>query len=504
MLARQNERAVRAALGATRADLLQSVLIDAGIIGFLGAGLGLALSIPLVWLIVANRPPALEMLEVVHADLGAGLVAGLLGIVVTLLAGMLPAWRGSRAAPAELLHGSWAAGRPEGRRLREVLLVTEVGLSLLLLVGAGLVTRSLWRLGQLDVGFQPSGLVSASLELPAWRYQTPATREAFLREVTDAVRSLAGIEAATRASGVPPEVGVSFGELGIAGRDLGENERESFFAYQSVESGYFLTMGIPLLAGSTFDPGASSGGEGALIVSNRLARRYWPAGDAVGHQVRVSPGSPWQRIVGVAADVPGLGLGELRGAMHIYAPISAEGDETNIIARTALPLADFETALRQVINRFDSNVPIRRIAALPAMLRESTATERFTGVLLSGFAAFATVLFAAGLFGVLSHAVSQRTREIGVRIAIGADPRQVRWLVVWQGMRPVLIGIVLGLFGAWMGGKTLAALLFDITPRDLLTFAAAAAVTILVALAASYVPARRASRLDPVSSLRAE
>ena len=160
--------------------------------------------------------------------------------------------------------------------------------------------------------------------------------------------------------------------------------------------------------------------------------------------------------------------------------------------------------VRRTINRFDSNVPIRRIATVPAMLRQSTATERFTGVLLSGFAAFATVLFAAGLFGVLSHAVSQRTREIGVRIAIGADPRQVRWLVVWQGMRPVLIGIALGLFAAWMGGKAIAALLFDMAPRDLLTFVAAALVTILVALAASYVPARRASRLDPVSSLRAE
>ena len=504
MLARQNERAVRAALGATRGDLLQAGLLDAGLIGFLGAALGLALSVPLIRIIVANRPPALDMLEAVRPDLGAGIAAGLLGVVVTLLAGVLPAWRGSRAAPAELLHGGWAAGRPEGRRLREALLVTEVALSLMLLVGAGLVTRSLWRLGQLDIGFEPSGLVSTELALPSWRYQTPAAKEAFLRQVTDAVRAMPGVVAASRTSGVPPNTGVSFGEIEIAGRELGERDRESFFAYQSVEPDYFQVMELPLRAGRPFQAGEGSGTEGVIIISSALARRYWPAGDATGHRIRLGAEGRWNEIIGVANDVPALGLGELRGAMHIYAPIAADGDATNVVARTTLPLPAFETALGQVIKGLDRSVPMRRVSALPAMLRESTATERFTGALLSGFAAFATMLFAAGLFGVLSHAVSQRTREIGVRVAIGADPRQVRWLVVRQGLRPVLFGVALGLVGAWIGARTLASLLFDITPRDLFTFVAAASITIVVSLAASYLPARRASRLDPVSSLRAE
>ena len=160
--------------------------------------------------------------------------------------------------------------------------------------------------------------------------------------------------------------------------------------------------------------------------------------------------------------------------------------------------------MRQVITRFDREVPVKGVATLPELLRASTATQRFTGALLGGFASFATVLFAAGLFGVLSHAVSQRTREIGVRVAIGADPRRVRWLVVRQGLRAVLIGVMLGLAAAWMSAKTLSSILFDISPRDLVTFVAAAGVTILVALAASYLPARRASRLDPTSALRSE
>ena len=243
--------------------------------------------------------------------------------------------------------------------------------------------------------------------------------------------------------------------------------------------------------------------EGVIIISSSLARRYWPAGDAIGHRIRLGAEGRWNEIVGVANDVPALGLGELRGAMHIYAPIAADGGATNIVARTTMPMPAFETALGQVIKGIDRSVPVRRVSALPAMLRESTATERFTGALLSGFAAFATILFAAGLFGVLSHAVSQRTREIGVRVAIGADPA----CPVARRAAGIAAGVArcgLGLVGAWMGAKSLASLLFDIAPRDLFTFVAAASITIVVSLAASYLPARRASRLDPVSSLRAE
>jgi hypothetical protein len=338
MISRRSERAVRSALGATRADLLQAGIIEAGVIGLVGTGLGLALSVPLIRLIVAYRPAELDMLEAVHPDLSAAIVAGLLGLTVTMLAGLLPAWRGSRAAPAELLHGGWAAGRPEGRRLREVLLVTEVSLSLLLLVGAGLVTRSLWRLGQLDLGFEPAGLVSANLSLPSWRYQTPAASDAFLREVTDAVRAMPGVESATRVSGVPPNVGVTFGNLEIAGREIAEADRESFFAFQSVEPGYFATMGIPIMSGRTF-----SNGDG-VIVSALLAGKYWPEGDAVGHSIRIGTQGEWTEIIGVASNVPGLGLGELRGAMHIYMPVQGQGHETTIVARTTLNAPAFEAA----------------------------------------------------------------------------------------------------------------------------------------------------------------
>ena len=268
-----------------------------------------------------------------------------------------------------------------------------------------------------------------------------------------------------------------------------------------MDAGYFGTMGIPLRTGRTFDKGSTGK---VIIVSASLAARYWPRGDAVGNRIRVGVEGEWKEIIGVVGDVPGLGLGELRGAMHIYGPLSPEGDETGLVVRTTLASQAFAAALRQVVNRFDPEVPVRQIVTVPALFRASTATQRFTGALLGGFAAFATILFAGGLFGVLSHAVSQRTREIGVRVAIGADPRRVRWLVVRQGLRAVLIGVVLGLAAAWMSARTLSALLFDITPRDLVTFVAAAGVTILVALVASYLPARRASRLDPTSALRSE
>ncbi|HKP28195.1 MAG TPA: ADOP family duplicated permease [Gemmatimonadales bacterium] len=502
MISRRSERAVRSALGASRANLAWSGLLEAGVIGVAGAALGLALSFPLVRLIAANRPQELGILEALHPDPTAGIIAVVLGLVVTLLAGLLPAWRGSRAAPAELLHGGWAAGRPEGRRLREALLVTEVGLSLVLLVGAGLVTRSLWRLGQLDLGFNPGEIISAQLQLPDWRFQSPVAREAFLVQATDAVRSMAGVEAVTRASGVPPNVGVAFGELEIEGRVLGENDRESFFAYQTVEPDYFTVMRIPLIAGGTFD--GRAGTDGGYVISRALADRYWPGGGAIGHRIRIGKEGRWNEILGVAGNVPGLGVGELRGALHIYRRASGGGDEADLVVRTTMSPPAFESALRQVIAGIDREVPVRGANTLMTRFRASTATQRFTGALLGGFAAFATALFAAGLFGVLNHAVSQRTREIGVRIAIGADPRRVRWLVVRQGLGAVVIGVALGLTAAWMSARILSSILFDISPRDLVTFVVAAGVTILVALAASYLPARRASRLDPTSALRSE
>jgi predicted permease len=503
MLARRAERAVRSALGASRGNLMFAGLLEASVIGLLGGVVGLLLSFPLLRLMVTHRPPNLDMLEAVRPAPSAALVAVGLGVLVTMLAGLFPSWRSSRTAPAELLGGTWTAGRPEGRRLRAILLTTEVALSLLLLVGAGLITRSLWRLGQLDIGFEATGVIAADLDLPPWRFQTTASGRAFLSQVTEAVRGLPGVVSATRASGVPPETGITFGTLEIDGRALGENEKESFFAWQSVEPDYFATMGIPLREGRTFEP-RDAGDISVYVVSEALARRYWPPGQAVGKRIRIGAEARWSEIIGVVGNVPALGLGEMRGALHIYGTAGNREYVSTIVARTTLSPGAYERALREVITRIDPSVPIQRIATVPGMLRASTATERFTGVLLTGFAVFATILFAAGLFGVLSHAVSQRTREIGVRVAIGADPRRVRWLVVRQGLNAVLAGVVLGLVAAWMSAKTVATLLFDISPRDLVTFVAAAGVTIAVALAASYLPARRATRLDPTSALRSE
>lgn len=503
-LARLPEHAMRSALGARRSQLISQGLLESLLVGLAGGVLGLLLAGPLLRFLVESRPPALDALANVRLEPVAVAVSLGLGLGLALAAGLIPAWQAARAAPAALLHGTWATEHRGGRRLRELLLVAEVSISLVLLVGAGLVARSLWKLGSLPLGLEPDGLVTAAVEVPAWRYPGAETQEAFLRQVSEAVSALPGVLHASRASGVPPQTGITFGALEIAGRTLGEAETESFFASQSVLPDYFLAAGIPILEGRSFDPRGTSGEPNVIIVSRALARRYWPGGGAVGQRIRIGSEGPWQEIVGVAEDVPALGLGELRGALHLYSPHSGRADENVLVVRTTMSADRFELRVRELLRTLDPAVPVQRVASLPALLEESTSTERFSSWLLGGFAGFATLLFAGGLFGVLSQAVALRTREIGVRVALGADPGRVRRLIVRQGLRPALLGVVVGLAGSWFAGRLLAALLHEISPRDGLTFAAAALLTVLVSVVAAWLPARRASRLEPVRALRAD
>ncbi len=502
VLARQQEHAVRQALGASRSRLLQHGLLEALVVGVLGAAAAMAFAVVILKGLVAFRPPALDRLASVQLSPGAALLALGLGLGTALLSGLLPAWRGADAPAAALLHGSWAAGHRAGTRLREAFLVTEIGLSLTLLIGAGLLARSLWRLGELPIGFEPEGIIAAEVEPPRWRYRSNAVRGAFLTDLAEAIRVLPGVTAVTRASGVPPGTGIMFGGIEIAGRTLAEAEVERFFAYQAVAPDYFLTMGIPIVEGRAFDPRVSGGERDVVIINRGLAQRYWPQGGAVGQWIRVGDGNPFAEIIGIATDVPSLGVGEMRGVLHLYYPLTETSGGTTLIARTAQSPDAFERDLRQAINRADSLVPIERLETIVAKLSRSSATERFTAVLLGGFAGFATVLFAAGLFGVLSQAVALRTREIGVRVALGAAPGRVQRLILRQAARPLVLGVVLGLTGAMLGGKALTALLFGLSARDPATLAGAVGVTVVVALLASWLPARRATRLDPAAVLR--
>lgn len=500
--ARRRESAVRAALGGSGRRLVSQSLLEVGVMGLAGGVLGLLAAGPFLSLLVRFRPPALSELEYVSLDgvaLGTSLAVGLLA---ALIAGMVPAWRSRGVAPTTLLHGARASGGPRSAWTRQFLVGFEVAASVLVLIAAGLIGRSLWRLQHTEVGFSTEGLVAASWELPAWRFADGPSRRDVHQRILAGARSEPGMVSAALASGVPPRTGIEFGTLAIAGRTLGEAERESFFASSAVSPEFFATMGIDVVAGRGFDPTVSADPD-VVVINRGFAERFWPGADPLGHEIRIGEGS-WSRIVGVVENVPALGLGMTHGSLQLYRPLNPDAGYMTLVARTTLPLGTASASVRSIVRAADPAIPVNWVESARAMLQESVARQRFSGVILAGFGLVALLLYAGGLFGVLNFSVTQRTREIGIRVALGADPRRVRWLVVRQALWTTTIGTAVGIAGAWAGARLIRSLLYEVSERDTATFATAVVITFLATLWASYRPARRASRLDPVAAIREE
>jgi putative ABC transport system permease protein len=497
---RRREAAVRSALGGSAGRLTWQALLEVMLLGGAGGLAGLLAARPLLRLLIRFRPPGLA-LDRVHLDGTALAVSVTLGVGAALLAGLVPALRLRRVPPGVLLRGSGrgSSGVRTGI-LRQALVAFEVAASVFILVAAGLIGRSLWRMRHADVGYAPDGLVTASWELPMWRFTSAAAREDFHDRLLRAVRAEPAFTAATYASALPPHTDVSFGALAIEGREFADGEAPAFFASQHVLPDYFAVMRVPILAGPAFDARAQAGDEPTVIINRTFAARYWPSGDAVGQRISIA-GGDWNRIVGVVEDVPLLGLGEERGALQIYRPLNLSADYMTLAIRTALPLKTATERVRSLVAATDPVVPITRIRTARDLLDDSMKRQTFSGVVFAGFGVVALLLYAGGLFGVLSFAVSQRTKEIGIRVALGADPGRVRGLVVRQALASSVAGALAGAVGAWIGAGLLRSLLYEVPERDLPTFAAVLAVTIVATAWASYGPARGATRLDLMTAI---
>lgn len=504
---RRAELSLRAALGAPRRRLVRQLLTESLVLASVGGLLGIGLAALGVPALVALSPPGLPRAGAIGVD-GAVLAFGLgLTTLIGLVFGAVPALQASREAPHRALEQG--SGRVTGghRRTRSGLVVAEVALALVLLVSTGLLLRSVERLFAVAPGFDPSHRLTMQVQTSGHRFDDDGTTRRFFERALEAVREVPGVEAAALTSQLPMSgdrdlYGASFDPP--PPEDPGEDH--SVYRY-AVSPGYFEALGIPLRRGRLLDEHDRAGAPPVALISESLARRRLPGVEPVGQRLHVGPRDvPPYTVVGVVGDVKQESLA-LDEAMAVYTTIEQwhfADRAMSVVARASGDATALAPAVREAIWSVDEDQPIVRIATLDELLAASAAERRFALTLFAAFALAALVLAAAGIYGVLSGSVAERTREIGVRSALGASRRAILAMVVRQGIALTGLGVVLGAAGALAASRGLAALLFGVSPLDPATYLGVTGLLAAVATAACAVPAWRATRVDPASTLRAE
>jgi predicted permease len=513
---RQREAAVRAAIGASRGRLFREVLVESVLLAAFGGVLGLLIATWGVDAIVAAAPPNLTFNATRPIEVDGRIVgiAAAMTLLTGMLFGLVPAIRGS-APNVDIILKSGPGHEPGSAahgRLSSALVVAEVAFSLVLLAGAALMVRTFANLHSLDPGFDPDGTVAVHISLPTDRYVGEGARSAFFDAVRERLLAVPGVLDVATAAGPFGGAGIYFGSVEeLEGREAAAPGGRIEVPLNRVTPEYFRTLGIPLLAGRTF---STADDAGAVVMSRALADRLWPAGDAVGRRFRLDASHPWETVVGVAGDLQPR-AGDHPSAFHIYrrfAPPSAaaaipprtRGYSGRVVLVRAANPAAIVPAVRAAVWSLDPNQPIGRTALLADLYADSFARERFVLQLMAIFGAIALALTAAGIFGVLSQVVGRRTREIGVRVALGARAGDIARLVLGRTGLLLVLGTFIGLLAAALLSRFLEALLFEVRPIDPLSLAIVTLLLTGIALAASWLPTRRALRVDPAAALRVE
>ncbi len=500
---RGHDSAIRAALGASRAQLFAHALAESLALSVVGGALGCLVASWGLTLLVHLAPANLPRLETAQLDLGVLAFAVGSTLLATVLAGLVPAWHSARcdAASVYLARNSrTSTGSPATRRLRATFIAVEVGVGTVLLAAAALLLGSFGRLLRADVGFQAPRVVTTDLVIPAAKYHAPADRRGYYDRVIAEISAVPGVATAAVTNALPLT-----GETWIDSLWAPGDTRHAFEHPQAnvrfVTPDYFATLGIPLLAGRTFRP--TDGPETGLI-SAQLAAKLWPGQDPVGRKALRGDGTDPIDIIGVVGDV--RATVDHAPVSFVYRPHWAWGFSQATLAvrldATAPPAV--AAALRQAIRRIDADVPLQNFKTMDDIFVSAVSSRRFQLRLIVAFALSALTLAGVGLYGVVSHGVTQRTRELGLRLTFGAPPAALRAMVVRQGLRPVLIGLLAGVAASLLSGQLLASFLYETNPRDPLALLAVAAVLLPVAFLACWLPARRATKVDPMTALRAE
>jgi putative ABC transport system permease protein len=504
-MSRRREMAVRTALGASRVRIVRQLLIESLTLAAAGGAAGTVVALWGVDALVRISPVQIPRLNTVHIDRSVLIFTVLASLLTGALCGLLPAVQLSRSNPGDALKdGDRGGSSGRGRRTRDILVIAEVALSLVLLASAGLLIRSLTGLQRVSPGFTSEHTITMQLLLPQTRYSNTASMIAFYRRLHAEVAALPAVTAAAVSTTLPmtgSDIGMGFKP---DGRATDPNIRMSASFY-GVSPDYFSTMGIRIVRGRGFTERDDERAAGVVVINETMAAKYWPGEDPIGKGLKISyNNTPPREIVGIVGDVKETSLAGAPTS-QMYTPfVQAPWPFLTAVARTPAAPDAAAGSLRQALARLDPEQAAGEIRTFDQFLARSIATPRFTAILLGAFAALALALAGFGLYGVMAYAVAQRSREIGIRMALGAQAADVRSLVVSQAVRLGGSGLGMGIAGALAVTRVLDSLLFGVSASDPLTFAAVSAALIAVLLLAAYLPARRATRVDPIVALRAD
>jgi putative ABC transport system permease protein len=507
--ARGGEMAVRTALGAGRSRLVRQLLTESLLLGLAAGVVGLVLGHYLLEGVRAVGDGTLPRLAEVQID---GVVLAFtfaISLITSLVFGVAPALQTARADLSTTMKslGKASASRI-GVSTRDALVVGQVALSFVLLIGAGLLVRSLWQLQAVETGFDPKRMLAAEITLPDTRYKDRADVQRFWDQFLDRVRAIPGVESAA-ATTLFPLRGGGDTYFYIEGQPPASDAQKMNAVVSVVTDDYFTTMRTPLVAGRAFTASDRGEGAGVMVISNAMARRLFPGASAIGKRLVVDFGKPFTgEIIGVVADVRVYGqANDAPDVMYFTSrqPNAGFGaNRMNVAARVRGDPESMAPQVRAVLRSLDRDIPLAGVQAVESILSDSISGARLRTQLLVGFAAVALVLAVVGLYGMLAYSVTQRSREMGIRIALGARPGAVFRLIVRQGMVLVIVGVVLGIAGAFAAARVMRAQLFAVAPTDPTVFAFVAVVLTVAGLAACIIPARRATKADPISALRIE
>jgi putative ABC transport system permease protein len=503
---RHKEIAIRSALGATRLHLIRQLLTESLMLALLGGGLGLLLALWGVDLLVSINPDNIPRIQEIGVDRWVLGFTLLLSVFTGLAFGLVPAIQSSRLDLTESLKDSGRNLTASARhRVRSLLVITEVALALVLLIGAGLMIKSFYGLLQVRPGFNPEKLLTMEISLRGTNYSESDKRAEFFRNVLERVKNQPGVESAGVTASLPLSRNEHMYGLIMEGQSNTASATLPTSSYAAVSADYFSTMGIPLVKGRYFTEQDNKSGRRVAIINEALARRYFPNEDPIGKRLEITNGPPAQReIVGVVGDVKQSGLDKDVTA-QIYEPYLQQPYSTmSLVVRGSGSPASLTGAVRSQVQVVDRDQPISNIKTMEQLVADSVAQPRLSMFLLGIFAAVALLLSAVGIYGVMSYSVFQRTHEIGIRMALGAQARDVLRMIVGQGMSLALIGVGLGLTAAFVLMRIMSSLLYQVSATDPSTFVAISFLLTGVAFLACYIPARRATRVDPMIALRNE
>jgi putative ABC transport system permease protein len=502
---REKELAIRAALGASRARVIRQLLTESMLVAVAGGAGGLLLAFWLLRFFISLSPPGAPRFDTIGIDAPVlGFTFGMT-LLTGVVFGLVPALQVSRPdlnySLKDAAKGGPAVGK--GKNLRRVLVVAEMALALILLVGGGLLMKSFVQLQRVDPGFNPDHVLTLRLFLNQTHYPQPQQILTFYTQLLDRLQTVPGAQAVAATSSLPLGGDNSDTSFQIEGRPQPPPNQRPVAWYNSVSPDYFRAMGVPLIKGRTFTDRDDQKSPLVVIISESTARRYWPGEEPLGKKIGSGP-TRWREIVGVVRDVKHFGL-DADTPPSMYFPVSqvpARG--MSLVVRTSGDPLSIVPALRSQIAAGDPNVAVAKVSTMNDLVSSSITQQRFILLLLGCFAALALALAAVGIYGVMSYAVTQRTHEIGIRMALGARAPDVLKLVVRNGMSLALIGVGVGLIGAFALTRLLQSLLFEVTPTDVTTFSTVTLLLLVIALLACYIPARRATKVDPLVALRYE